>query len=162
MIENKCENRGQHCEDMRAAFEHRATWFYTLINEARKKGLDYDFAREAILACGRFHGDHKYTKTDDLMVFAPEFANQNVVDIFEMEVLKADDQNLDIDFHYCPLVNAWKKLGVPEDEIATLCDIAMDGDRGIISTFPKFRFELGETIAKGDKVCQIRISKTAE
>ena len=40
MIENKCENRGQHCEDMRAAFEHRATWFYTLINEARKKGLE--------------------------------------------------------------------------------------------------------------------------
>ena len=74
MIENKCENRGQHCEDMRAAFEHRATWFYTLINEARKKGLDYDFAREAILACGRFHRDHKYTKTDDLIVFAPEFA----------------------------------------------------------------------------------------
>ena len=41
MIENKCENRGQHCEDMRAAFEHRATWFYTLINEARKKGLQF-------------------------------------------------------------------------------------------------------------------------
>lgn len=161
MIENVPENRGEKCEDIRAAFEHRATWFYLLIEEARKRGLDFDFAHEAIFQCGCFHGEHKFTKTDDLKnVFAPEFANQNVIDAFQMEILRNDGENLDIDFHYCPLVAAWKKLGAKDEDLPELCDIAMDGDRGIISTFPGFQFELGETIAKGDKVCQIRICKT--
>ena len=38
--------------------------------------------------------------------------------------------------------------------------MAMDGDRGIISAFPKFKFELGDTIAKGGKGCMITITKT--
>ena len=54
---------------------------------------------------------------------------------------------------------AWKKLGLPEEELPELCDIAMDGDRGIISTFDQFTFNLGKTIAKGDDVCEIRIDK---
>ena len=76
-----------------------------------------------------------------------------------MEIKENDGKHLYIDFHYCPLVAAWQKLGLPEADMPELCDIAMDGDRGIISTFPKFSFELGETIAKGDDVCQIRIEK---
>ena len=82
-----------------------------------------------------------------------------MVNTFEMEILESSDKKLSIDFHYCPLVAAWQKLGLPEEDMPALCDIAMDGDRGIISTYPKFSFELGETIAKGDNVCQIRITK---
>ena len=47
-----------------------------------------------------------------------------------------------------------------EKKIEKLCDIAMDGDRGVRSAFPKFTFELGETIAKGGKVCEIVIRKS--
>ena len=42
-----------------------------------------------------------------------------------------EDGKLSVDFHYCPLVAAWKKLGATDEECAVLCDIAMDGDRGI-------------------------------
>jgi hypothetical protein len=38
----------------------------------------------------------------------------------------------------------------------------MDGDRGIIRTYDKFTFELGDTIAKGNDACQIRIDKVEE
>jgi hypothetical protein len=65
-----------------------------------------------------------------------------------------------VEFHYCPHVAAWQKLTKDEQKIATLCDIAMDGDRGMVSAFPKFKFELGDTIAKGGKGCTITSTKT--
>ena len=146
---------------MRNFIEHRATWMGLLIDEAKKAGLSTEFAHKAIMRCGCFHGLNKYSRTDDLTKFAPEFANPDVVDIFEMEILKNDKNTLNIDFHYCPLLAAWRKLGLPEEDMPELCDIAMDGDRGIISTYADegFSFQLGKTLAKGDNVCEIRISK---
>lgn len=76
-----------------------------------------------------------------------------------METIEKDDDTLSIDFHYCPLVEAWKKLGLPQDEISALCDIAMDGDRGIIEGPGCLKFDLPKTIANGDDVCQIRITR---
>ncbi|KPU45705.1 hypothetical protein OXPF_09380 [Oxobacter pfennigii] len=158
MITNNPSNRGQHIEDLRNAIEHRATWFYYLIEEAQKRGLGIDFARDAILSCGCFHGKNKYTQTDDLKKFAPEFVTDNVKNIFEMDV-DVTDEELKIEFHYCPLVAAWKKLTDDEERIATLCDIAMDGDRGIASQFDTFEFHLGKTIAKGDSICEVCFKK---
>ena len=57
------------------------------------------------------------------------------------------------------LVEAWKKLGLPQDEVSALCDIAMDGDRGIIEGLGCLKFDLPKTIANGDDVCQIRIAR---
>ena len=159
MITNKPSKESDRINLLRNAIEHRATWAYLLIDEAKKRGLDTSFAHDAIKRCGVFHGLNKFPRTDDLKEFAAAFANQDVVDAFEMEIKENSDEHLHIDFHYCPLVSAWLKLGVKEEEIAELCDIAMDGDRGIISTYPKFKFELGKTIAKGDDLCEIRIDK---
>lgn len=158
MITNNASDRGEHIKDLRDAIEHRATWFYYLIKEAQEKGLDPDFARKAIRACGCFHGDNKYTKTDDLREFAPEFISDNVRNIFEMDT-ELTEEAFNITFHYCPLVAAWKKLTDNEEEIAALCDMAMDGDRGIADTFPAFEFELGKTIAKGDPICEVCFRK---
>ena len=159
MIKNNPTKSNPRTDLQRADFEHRATWFALLIDEAKKQGLDTSFAHNAILRCGKFHGENKYPDTESLPEFAAAFANEDVVNSFEMELLENDEKNLSIDFHYCPLVAAWQKLGLPEDQMPELCDIAIDGDRGIISTYPKFSFELGKTIAKGDDVCQIRIKK---
>lgn len=158
MITNNPTDKGKHINDLRAALEHRATWFYFLIDEAKKRGLDYDFARAAIRACGCFHGTERYTQTDDLEAFASEFANENVRNIFEMDITTTPDE-MNIIFHYCPLVTAWRKLTDNKEVIATLCDIAMDGDRGIADVFPAFEFHLGKTIAKGDDVCEACFKK---
>lgn len=159
MIKNQPTKTSPRTDLQRADFEHRATWFALLIDEAKKRGLDTSFAHEAIRRCGMFHGENKFPQTDDLPEFAAAFANEDVINTFEMEILEKSDDKLSIDFHYCPLVAAWKKLGLPDEELPELCDIAMDGDRGIISTYPHFEFQLGKTIANGDDVCEIRISK---
>jgi hypothetical protein len=158
MLHNSPQDKGKGIADLRAAIEHRATWMYLLIEEARKEGLEVDFARRAITACGCLHGKTKFTPTENLVAFAREFANPNGVDIFEMEV-DAQADELKIDFHYCPLVSAWQKLTTDEKKIAELCDIAMDGDRGIASAFKGFTFSLGKTIAQGYRVCEIRFKK---
>ena len=54
----------------------------------QKRGLDTSFAHEAIRRCGVFHGLNKYPRTDDLSEFASAFANQDVIDAFEMEIKK--------------------------------------------------------------------------
>lgn len=160
MIQNKSTKNDARTDLLRGAIEHRATWFALLIEEAKKQGLNgYTFAHEAIRRCGMFHGDNKFTATENLKAFAQEFANEDVINVFEMDIIENNGEKLSIDFHYCPLVAAWIKLGLPESEMPELCDIAMDGDRGIIDKFPNFSFELGKTIAKGDDVCEIRITK---
>ena len=158
MIKNTPSDRGQHIDDLRGAIEHRATWFYLLIKEARKRGLDYDFARDAVFSCGCFHGKNKFAKTDKIEEFGPTFATENVKNIFEMDVTTSPKE-MYIEFHYCPLVAAWQKLGATEEEIEILCDLAMEGDRGIAHEYPSFEFELGKTIAKGDDICQVWFRK---
>ena len=160
MIDNHITYQGdRHIDDMRAAFEHRAAWFALLIDEARKRGLDISFARDAIMRCGCFHAHTKYPEGNEIKPFAEAFLNANVVKIFEMEPTCVDEHEMKVNFHYCPLVAAWQKLGFSEEDIAVFCDIAMDGDRGIVKEFPEFEFELGKTIAKGDSICEITVRK---
>ena len=162
MIKNTPKKSDPRTDLLRSAIEHRATWFALMVEEARKQGLDDSFASNAVMKCGQFHGLNKYPRTDDLPTFTKAFANQDVINTFEMDVFEATDDKLSINFHYCPLVEAWRKLGLPEDQMPRLCDMAMDGDRGIISTYDKFSFDLGDTIAKGGDFCEIRISKKPE
>lgn len=75
--------------------------------------------------------------------------------VFEMDIKHSTDDNLDIDFHYCPLVKAWQKQGCSDEEIQMLCDYAMCGDRGIAESFG-CHLELPKTIARGDDICEIR------
>jgi len=46
--------------EIRKAIEHRATWMYLLLQEARDRGLDWDdFARPAIRATGCLGGQKR-------------------------------------------------------------------------------------------------------
>lgn len=149
---------------VRNAIEHRATWFHLLLDEMEKNGADIEkIGREAIFKCGCFHGKEKMLKnckdSKDMREFLKVFSDETGRKVFEMEIVENTENKLYLDFHYCPLVAAWKKLGVEEEKIPLLCDIAMDGDRGIISQFDSYHFRLEGAIAKGDSVCKIRIDK---
>jgi hypothetical protein len=127
--------------------------------KACKDGLDKEgFTRRAIRRYGRFHGNKKYVHTDSLEEFAASFLTENGKKIFEMDV-EVSEEKLVIDFHYCPLVAAWQKLTNDDKAIAQMCDLAMEGDRGIISTYDKFEFDLQKTIASGDDRCRLVITK---
>ena len=80
--------------------------------------------------------------------------------VFEMKIKRCTDDELFIDFHYCPLVKAWQKQGCSDEEICQLCDHAMCGDRGIAESFG-CELELPATIARGDDICKIRFKRKA-
>lgn len=144
----------------RAAIEHRATWFYLLLDEARKDGLDWDsFARRAITRCGCFHGSTLYNDIDNLKDFSNALITETVKNIFEAEIIEVTDDKFVLEFNYCPLVAAWLKQGASKEDIEKLCDIAMDGDRGIVSTLGDYDLDLENKIAEGADCCRIVIEK---
>lgn len=149
--------------DVRNAIEHRATWMCLMLDEAKKAGEDWeDIARKAIHRCGCFHGKGFFDQLkdkSDLKEFKEIFVSDLGKKLFEMDVVELTDEKLAIEFHYCPLISGWQKQGMNDETIETLCDIAMDGDRGIGKCLDNFQFELGKTIAQGNPVCQIFFHK---
>ena len=153
----------ENTQNLRKAVEHRATWFYLLMDEARKRGVDWEeMARDAVFRCGCIHGGEirsRCQNPEDLRDFEKAFLTEAGKKVFAMEVVTSTEDELEVHFHYCPLVEAWEKLGCSRDDLALLCDIAMDGDRGIASRFDAFAFELGDTLAGGHPACILKFSK---
>ena len=169
-IKNTPKKNGFLIRNLRNFFEHRALWMYLFIDEARKKGIKPEnFAPAAIRRCGVYHGMRALTgkdaavQTADFKGGSCRLLKKKLFPavgkaIFEMKFLELDDDHFDVDFHYCPLVTAWKKQGCSDEEIDQLCDWAMEGDRGIAQVFG-CGLELKKTIAKGDGLCEIRIKR---
>ncbi len=72
-------------------------------------------------------------------------------EIFQPQVLKDDAGALDIQLHGCPLKDAWREAGLPEEKVATLCRIAGAVDKGLFEG-AGFRFE-NRTYTPGAKGC---------
>lgn len=149
---------------LRGAFSHRAIWLYMLLDEAKKAGADWkSIGYEATFRTGCLQGEgfKKLIADSSLAQFKTEFAEPkgNGRKIFEIECVESTEDTYYLDFHYCPLVAAWQELGCSNEEIEVLCDIAMNGDRGIASRFDDFSFTLGRTIAQGHSCCEIRFDR---
>jgi hypothetical protein len=146
---------------IRGTLEHRATWLYLLLKEAEKKGVKWeDIGPPAIKACGHLHGKEliHLGGTSSLKGLKNKLFTLPAQIIFDMKILESTDDKLYINFGYCPLVAAWQKIGCTDEEIGRLCDIAMEGDRGIAESYGG-KMELGDTIANGYNRCQIRFIK---
>jgi len=163
-IRNEAKRNGKFITKVRGMFEHRAEWLYLVLDEARKKGFKWDdFAPEAIHRCGCYHGAELARGSDRGQGLVPlrkkTFSGMGIK-VFEMKVKKSTADELAVEFHYCPLVSAWKKQGASDEDIGKLCDIAMRGDAGIAEAFGA-TLELGEVIAKGGQTCQLRFLRKA-
>ena len=159
-IKNNPQSREPAIETQRNAIGHRALWMYYLMDEARKRGLDWDdFARAAILRCGHYHGQTKFPKTESLEAFGTAFATDDLIKVFDMDVIACNDDEFIVEFHYCPLVTGWMTQTQDAADLDKLCDIAMEGDRGIVAEYPGFAFDLQSTIARGDSVCRLVLTK---
>jgi hypothetical protein len=146
----------------RSAIEHRAIWMGLTYMEGKKSGADAEkIARTAVAQTGCQHGagfKAKMKTPGKIEDFADVFLTPLGMKTFEMEVKAKNKDALEIQFHYCPLVAAWLKSGVPKEEIPKLCDIAMDGDRNIAKTVGA-EFKLGKTIAAGYPICEVNFYK---
>lgn len=161
-ITNVPKAQDDKIEMMRKNFEHRATWMGLIYDEGRKRGIDLEeIIRAAVRKTGHIHGERYKAilkEKGDVGEFVNAFLDDNGIRCFQMQLSETNPEKMTVDFGYCPLVSAWLKLGFDQETIAKLCDIAMDGDRGIAETVG-VEFDLGETIAKGHHCCELRFGK---
>ena len=115
----------------RSAFELRATWMAEFYLEAKKDGIDLEpIMRRAIRKVGSRNGQAELdAQGGDLCVscFGKNFMKVPGT-TFEMQPTRDENGEFDVDFHYCPLLTAWQKLGLDQETCALLCDIAMEGE----------------------------------
>ena len=146
----------------RAQIEHRATWMGLIYDEMKKAGLDAEgIIRKAIRRTGRITGENfkkKGVDPNNVADFRNYFLTDITVKTFDMRPINADKDNLKTEFHYCALVSAWQKLGFDDKTIELLCDMAMDGDRGIAEAMG-LKFDLGCTIAQACSDCKLHFHK---
>jgi hypothetical protein len=157
-IINNAKIKSPLIKAIRNLFEHRALWLYFLYDEASKEGIDFEpIARRAVNRCGIYQGSNlvAVTKTKNLISLKKQLFSFVGQKVFEMEIKESSEKELNINFHYCPLVSAWQKQNCSDTEIEKLCDIAMCGDRGIAETFGA-KIDLSQTIAKGNQICELR------
>lgn len=147
---------------LRGAIEHRATWLYLLLDEAKRNGFDYEkIGRDAVFRCGVVTAENKIKPNADVSAldqFFEPFIPEATRKALEVEVVEKNSDALVLQFHYCPLISAWQKLGATDQEIALLCDIAMDGDRGIAMACD-YDFSIEQKIAEGDSICRVIFQK---
>lgn len=162
MVKNRSTVYDEKVNINRSAIEHRATWMGLIYEEALKAGADAEkITRAAITKTGEITGTNikcSCEDSSDLSQFADAFVNDVVKSTFQMDFTEVTKDDLKIEFHYCPLLAAWQKLGFDEETCAKLCDIAMDGDRGIAKA-NGLKLALTDTIAKGCPVCKLHFHK---
>lgn len=141
---------------IREQLEHRAMWLAVLTDAAEEKGLKIeDYAGGAINRVGVIQGKQLSGGSKDFRTLKKNLFGGFARKVFEMRIVESTEDKLYIDFHYCPLVKAWQKMGYDDERIRKLCDSAMCGDRGIIAQFGG-KLNLEQTIAEGCDVCKIR------
>lgn len=160
-IQNSPKVIGLEVVDVRrAAIEHRALWLAQIYLEAKEDGLDLEpIMRRAIFKCGHRGGAREKAEIGTGNIKANEygryFLNHSIPQTFEKSLVKDTADEYILDFHYCPLVAAWQKLGLDDKACDLLCDIVMEADRGTAQAVG-LDFTLEKTIAKGDEVCRLR------
>ena len=161
-INNIANQTDELAEINRAQIENRATWMGLIYDEIKKAGLDAEgIVRRAIKRCGLLHGENfkkKCADPNNCEDFRKAFLGDLGVKSFNMHNISADKDNVKVSFQYCALISAWKKLGFDDDTCDLLCDLAMEGDRGIAEAMG-LKLDLGDTIAKGCAECKLHFHK---
>ena len=161
-IKNTANPVESEIEINRAQIEHRATWMGLIYDEMKKAGIDGEaIIRKAIRRCGKIRGESMRkngVESANCEAFRKVFPPDLGVKTFNMFPITADKDNVRVDFHYCALVSAWQKLGFDDDTCDLLCDMAMEGDRGIAEAMG-LKLDLTETIAQGCESCKLHFHR---
>lgn len=162
-FKNEAKIHTPETDNLRAAIEHRATWLALIFDEGRKAGVENieEVLRAAVRRCGHIHGarfHENMTDKTNLCQMCPQFLTPAAQLNFEQQVMICTHDELAADFHYCPFVTAFKKLDMSDEDIALLCDIAMEGDRGVGDAMGA-ELAIPKRISEGDDCCQIHYTR---
>jgi hypothetical protein len=151
-----------------AANENRAILYWYIYDELRQD-LGEDKATELMQRAIRRRGEEigekfaQYAESGDFKGLRDAFIG-GIPDesrMFDPKVVRCDEEGLDIEFYYCPLKNAWQKMGLSDEECAKACEIAGIIDYG---TFEGAGFDFEMTaLPEGSKdCCKLKIRKKAQ
>lgn len=162
-FKNKATLSSPEIDAQRAAIEHRATWMALIYDEARKAGIENieEAMRAAVRRTGHIHGERMrdtMADKDDFCSLCGLFLNPTAQKNFEQEVTLCSHDELAANFGYCAFISAWKKLNLSDEDIALLCDIAMEGDRGVADTMGA-ELDIPKRLSLGDDMCQIHFRR---
>ncbi|HEY8368742.1 MAG TPA: L-2-amino-thiazoline-4-carboxylic acid hydrolase [Thermodesulfobacteriota bacterium] len=123
-------------QELRGTFENRALLYKELLDELRRTFP----APEAEGAMRRAIYRRGVDASGPLKPFAPSdiaglaryvcAASADGGRLFNPRVLRQDDRSVDIHLTTCPLQETWRSRGLAEEEIALLCNVAAEFDRG--------------------------------
>jgi hypothetical protein len=158
MLEIKKSEQPKEIEAMRRMIKDRGGYLYFLLTEAKERGLDWEgLGRAALTKYGCMRFEEGFTGITGLDDFARTYLSDTTQKIFDSDLIERDAEHLLIKAGYCPLMHAWVECGGSDAYVATLCDIAMDGDRAMVNAIPALRFGLRKSLALGDPQCEFLV-----
>ena len=158
-MEMKKQDHGPECEALRRAMEVRAAMIFYFVKTAKDMGVDYlTLGRRAMFANGVYKVRTSFTDSDALEDFVRQYMPEKTLEAFDGKITECSKARMREESTYCPLAACWQKLTDDEPFIEELCDIAMCGDRGILSCYPQYRFELQGTLFDEGKTCRVQVS----
>lgn len=156
-------DHGPECETRRAAMETRAALIYCFVKAAKDMGLDYmTLGHKAMFASGVHKAQTTFKKTSQVEEFTKDYMKPEILEAFDGKIVTCNELCMLEESTYCPLVASWQKLTDDEKFIEELCDIAMSGDRGVVSCFPEFDFALLGTVFDEGRKCRVQVTKREE
>ena len=149
-------------QELMDSFKNRAILYYLIFDEMRAE-LGEQRAAEvlarAIYRRGTQNG-HKLASfaPDDFEGLKRAFLG-GIPDegrLFDPQVLRCDEEGLDIRFRRCPLKEAWQEMGLAKEEVATICRIAARVDNGLFDS-AGFNFSAETWQPGGDGCCYLHL-----
>jgi len=145
------------------AHKLRAVMYYYLYDEM-EKAFGEEMARQIFKRATYRRGQdiqknyRPFIEQHNYQGLAEEFCKSSPAEgtLFHPRVEKIDTQRAVLIMEACPLVFAWKEMGLSEEKIQTLCEVASAIDKGTFETETTelvFTHQLG----KGDLKCRLMI-----
>ncbi len=151
--------------ETRDAFKNRGI-LYRLFFEEMSKEMGEEKAanimKKAIYRWGSAKSE-RYRALVEKMDFkgiADEFIRTSVCngEVFKPSVRKVDNKSTVIDMEGCPLVEAWREMGLSGEEVTKMCEIANATDYGKYEGMG-FKLTIESTLAKGEEKCRLKIEE---
>ncbi|MGD8291101.1 MAG: L-2-amino-thiazoline-4-carboxylic acid hydrolase [Desulfobacterales bacterium] len=144
------------------SFKNRAMMYYHIFDEMRKE-IGEEKATEIItkgiykrgLEIGQQFADYGPSDMSGLKDAFLEFVPDDGK-MFQPELLRCDAEGIDIQFHRCPLKEAWQEAGLSDNEVAKMCKIAARVDNGTFEG-AGFKFSADTWRPGGDGCCRLHI-----
>lgn len=155
-----CKNPG--ALGYRAGCISYTTRNYMVSQEAKAQGVDITpitkaVQRKASLASVAEMATRMKDKTSTADYIHAMFFNQMALDAYDCQIVEESHDRTAVEYHYCPLVAAWQKLGLSNQEIGDLCLSAMEGDT-IMANALDFDLDIQKTIGCGHDCCRMVIT----